>query len=423
VHKSSSILPCLFSITLLGACGGRPVPGLPSDTQDSPGPDPDDTDVGDDSGQDTDTDTDDPVDTSDSGDPGDTSDTGDTGETPEPSDQDMIKAFYGPMMLTEGAHTYSHPDDLALLGFNTLDMAQYVLLGPDGVVSTQYSEQEITDRLNRFKGTGMDISLTFVAGYTSSGDEADAVWGTQYTDEGADIETVLGHLTDHMVEMIPLAEDLGVYQLSVYEPDLLFYEKNNTDGSPNFDAVSSWSQTHLAAMEAGGWGDPDDEQLVWKFGYYYVPPTASGSNVEIDIDFSGYDGAGFSLSAEDASWESDAEVWASIYRNQVDRFLEHFANSLPDSRIWPAVTEFGAADASCGYWSSPDEPCEIYWTEEHMVAAFEAVLEGVNDWNTSHTVDFRGVHVLDSDSDSGLFSIGGSEVVRNAIAEGLAALE
>jgi hypothetical protein len=421
VNKPTCILPALLSITLLCACGGRPVPGLPGDTQDTAIPDPEDTDPVTDSGQDTDTQ--DPVDTSDSGEVDDTSDTQDTGEPPEPSSQDMVKSFFGPMMMTEGAHTYSHPDDLATLGFNTIDLSQYVLLGPDGVVSTQYSEQDITDRLNRFAGTGIQLSLTFVAGYTSTGDEANAVWGSQYTDEGADIETVLGHLSDHMVEMVPLAKDLGVYQLSVYEPDLLFYEKTNTDGSPNFDTVSAWSQTHLAAMQAAGWGDSEDEQLIWKFGYYYVPPTASGSNVTIDIDFSGYDGAGFSLSAEDASWESDATVWASIYRNQVDRFLEHFVDSLPDSTVWPAVTEFGAADASCGYWSSPDDPCEIYWTEEHMVAAYESVLDGVREWNTSHSVDYRGVFVFDPASDTGMFSIGGSETVRDAIQEGLAALE
>jgi hypothetical protein len=416
-------LDILLVIALLGACS-RPTPTLiidPADSADSADPTGKDTGARLDSGQSGDSS--EPTDSGDTGAGADSGDTEDTGEPASPSDQDMIKAFFGPMMLTEGAHTYSHPDDLVLLGFNSLDMSQYVLLGPDGVVSTQYSEQEITDRLNRFKGTGLEISLTFIGGYTSSGDEADAVWGSQYADEGADIEMVLGHLTDHMVAMVPMAEELEITQISVYKPDLLFYEKTNDDGSPNFDAVSAWSQTHLAAMEAAGWGDEDNEQLIWKFGYDYVPPTASESNIPIDIDFSGYDGAGFSLSAADASWESDAEVWAALYRDQVDRFLVHFAGSLPEASGWPAITELGVADASCGYWSSPDEVCEIYWTEEHIMAAFDAVLTGVSEWNSTEDEDFRGVYILDSPSDSGMFSIGESQNVRTVIEEGLAALE
>ncbi len=425
MHTQSPTVLALLSLSLFTACS-RPTAGLPGPDDDTDGANGNDTDLPTDSGEDPDTsDTstspdsgDSPVDT---GEPSDT-DT-DTGDEPEPFEQDMVKAFYGPMMLTEGAHPYSQRDDLVLMGFNTIDMAQYVLLGPDGVVSTTYSEQEITDTLNRYGESELRVSLTFIVGYTATGDEADAVWGSQYTDQGADIETVLGHLTQHMVDLVPLAEDLDVYQLSVYEPDLLFYEKTNTDGSPNFDAVSTWSQTHLAAMQDAGWGDEEDEQLIWKFGYYYVPPTASGSNVPIDIDFSGYDGAGFSLSAEDESWEEDAEVWSSIYANQVDRFLAHFSESLPDASVWPAITEFGVGDASCGSWSSPDDPCDIYWTEEHVIAAFEAVLEGVQKWNDTEETQFRGVYLLDSPPDTGLFSIADSAVVRDSIQEGMAALE
>ena len=367
-----------------------------------------DTDSGDDTG---------PIEDS-----GDTGEPSDTAEPVEPFSQEMIKAFYGPKMADETAHAFSHPDDLMLMGFNLVDMNQYVLFGPDGVVESLFSEKELTDRLHRFAETDLQVSLTYVPGYTASGDVADAVWGVPYANEGADVAAVMDHLTSYMVESVPLLSDLGVYQVSVYEADWLFHESNAADGSPNFDAVSTWSQAHLAAMEAAGWGDQDDEQLVWKFGYAYVPYSDAQTNVSIDVDFSGYDGAGFSVSADDASWDSDVSHWSEGYRDQVDRYLAHFSNSLPDASVWPAVTEFGAGDASCGHWI-PDSECEFYWTEDHIEAAYQTVLSAVADWNLEQDVDVRGVYVLDSPSDSGLFGIGFSQPVREAIQEGMAALE
>ena len=379
-----------------------------------------DTDV--DSGADLDT----AVGNTDTGTPLDSADTStplDTGELPEPLPQSMVKAFFGPMLLDVDAHAFDDPAAIEAMGFDTVDLSQYVLLGPDGVVSSMFSETELRSRVEAFSDVGLQVSLTFVPGYSRTGDEAGAVWNTQYTDEGADIEEVLGHLTDHMVGLVPLMEEMGIYQLSVYEPDLLFYEKTNTDGSPNFDAVSRWSQTHRLEMAAAGWGDTPGEQLIWKFGYYYVPPTASGSNVPIDIDFSGYDGAGFSISAEDPSWESEPSIWASIYRNQVDRFLEHFAESLPDDTVWPAITEFGAADAICGFWLGESAQCSVDWTEAHIEAAFHEVTNAVHEWNISNEVQYRGVYALDSPSDSDLFGFHDSALVRETLAEGLAELE
>ena len=157
-------------------------------------------------------------------------------------------------------------------------------------------------------------------------------------------------------------------------------------------------------------------------GYAYVPYSDLDSNIAIEVDFSGYDGAGFSISADDASWDSDVSLWSEGYRDQVDRFLAHFSNALPDASIWPAVTEFGAGDASCGHWV-PDSKCEFYWTQDHIEAAYETVLSAVADWNLEQEVDFRGVYVLDSPADSGLFGIGFSQPVREAIQEGMAALE
>ena len=145
--------------------------------------------------------------------------------------------------------------------------------------------------------------------------------------------------------------------------------------------------------------------------------------VSIDIDFSGYAGAGFSLSAADASWDSSVKDWSEDYRSQVDRYLEHFHDALPDASIWPAVTELGVADASCGHWSGESEACESYWTEEHVQAAYAAVLSGVADWNADQEVDYRGVYILDSPTSSGLFGIGYSQPVREVIQEGMAALE
>ena len=233
---------------------------------------------------------------------------------------------------------------------------------------------------------------------------------------------VLAHLTSHMVEMVPLFSDLSVFQVSVYEADWLFHETNASDGSPNFEAVSNWSQTHLAAMQTAGWGDQDDEQMVWKFGYPYVPYSDAGANISIDVDFTGYHGAGFSISADDASWNADVSAWSEGYRDQVVRYMSHFSIALPDASIWPAITEFGAADASCGHWI-PDSECEFYWTEDHVEAAYQTVLNAVADWNQDQDVDYRGVYVLDSPSDSGLFGIGFSQPVREVIQEGMAALE
>ena len=40
-----------------------------------------------------------------------------------------------------------------LMGFNLVEMNQYVLLGPEGVVEVTVQEKELTDRLNRFAET------------------------------------------------------------------------------------------------------------------------------------------------------------------------------------------------------------------------------------------------------------------------------
>ena len=87
------------------------------------------------------------------------------------------------------------------------------------------------------------------------------------------------------------------------------------------------------------------------------------------------------------------------------------------------MTEFGAADASCGFWNGTEESCEKYWSEGHIEAAFEAVLSAVRDWNADHDGLYRGVYVLDSPTDSGLFGLASSEDVQLAVQEGLAELE
>ena len=196
-------------------------------------------------------------------------------------------------------------------------------------------------------------------------------------------------------------------------------------GTPDFGMISDWGQELQEAMRAAGWGDERGEVLIWKTGYSTVPMNPEGINTDLGIDFSGYSGAGFSLTPDDMSWQEDPILWAESYRSQIDRTLVHFASMLPeDGGTWPAVTEFGAWAAPCGFWNAENaEHCESFWSEDHIVEAYAQVLDAVRVYNESNDQDYRAVFPMDAPWDSNQFALHYSERVQEAIREGLANLD
>jgi hypothetical protein len=329
----------------------------------------------------------------------------------------MIRGIFGPMLLEPIEHDFDDPDQILSLGIDTVGLAQYLLLGPKGIQMKMWSEDEIREIVPIFTEAGLGVSLTLSMGYTPTGLEEDWLWSTNLPSHGVDPEPLMETLTSYMVELVPLARELGIYQLSVNEADLFLHE-TYADATPDFSTVSAWGQDLRIEMEAAGWGQNENEQLVWKTGYGSIDATP------VDLDFTGYTSAGFSLTPSDNSWVEDPEEFGEAWRGVVDRTLAHFVDALPDDQIWPSVTEFGAWGCECGFWNT-DNPsdCERYWSEEHIQVVFSTGIEGVADWNASKDVDYRGVFVMDSPTDSYQFGLSDSDAVQQTIREGLEALD
>ena len=350
----------------------------------------------------------------------DSGETGDSGDTGDPFADEMIKGLFGPMMLDPEIHIFDDPETLASMGFNTVGLLQYILISAEGVAMEGWTEEEITDVVQGFQAAGLEVSLGLGVGYSESGDKDSLFSATNYPSIGIEPEPVLAVMGEYLLSMVPLAKELDIRLLSVNETDLFFYETHE-DGSLDFSAVSDWSQEIRLDLEAAGWGE-EGEMLLWKTGYSYVPFLEHGIYQSIDIDMSGYDGAGFSVSPDDKNWDEDLDIWAANYRNQIDRFVQEFAETVPEE-TWPSVTEFGAWDVACGFWNEEVGPCEKYWTEEHIAMAYTTVFESVAAWNESEEPKFKGIFPMSSPVRSGQFELSYSELVQQAIADGLALLD
>jgi hypothetical protein len=325
------------------------------------------------------------------------------------------------MMLDPELHEFDDPETLASMGFNTVGLLQYILVTPEGVGMEGWSTEEITDVVRGFQAAGLDVSLGLGVGYSESGESDNIFSAINYPSIGIEPEPVLEVMGEYLLSMVPLAEELDIKLLSVNEADLFFYETDE-NGTLDFSVVSAWKQQMRVELEAAGWGDEDDELLLWKTGYGYVPFLEDGIYQSIDIDMSGFDGAGFSVTPDDKNWDEDVEVWAANYRNQVDRFIAEFAMAVPDG-TWPSVTEFGAWDSACGFWNEDIGACEKYWSEEHVARAYTTVYEALAEWNLTQEPKYRGAFAMDSPVSSGQFLISSSEQVQQAIADGMAGLD
>jgi predicted O-linked N-acetylglucosamine transferase (SPINDLY family) len=362
------------------------------------------------------------TDTSTSGHTGlDSGDSGHTGDTGSPLDDGMIKGLFAPMLLDPELHEFDDPETLAAMGFNTVGLLQYILVSAEGVAMVGWTDEEITDRVHSFQDAGLEVSLGLGVGYSADGDPDSLFSATNYPSMGVEPQPVLDVMGEYLLSMVPLAQELDVLLLSVNETDLFFYETQD-DGSLDFSVVSDWQQEMKVELEAAGWGDAEDELLLWKTGYSYIPFLEDGIYQSIDIDMSGYDGAGFSLSPDDKNWDEDLEIWAANYRNQVDRFVQAFAETVPDD-TWPSVSEFGSWDVACGFWNEEMGPCEKYWTEEHVAMAYTLVYESIAAWNETEEPKYKGVFPMSSPILSGQFELSYSELVQEAIAEGMAGLD
>ena len=335
----------------------------------------------------------------------------------------MIHGFFGPMLLDPVEHDFDDPQTLVDMGFDTVGLAQYLLLGPEGIQMKMWSDDEIREIVSGFREVGLGVSLTLSMGYTPTGSEDDWLWATNLPSHGVDPEPLMQTLTEYMVDLVPLARELGIYQLSVNEADLFLHE-TGADGRPDFSKVSAWGQTHRAAMQAAGWGLDDTEQLVWKTGYGYVPFSETSPVTAIELDFTGYTAAGLSLTPSDQSWVADPETYAVQYRAMVDRSLAHLNDALPEGETWPLVTEFGAWGCECGFWNVDDpSECDRYWSEAHIQVVFSTVFEAVVNWNSMKERDYRGVFVMDSPTDSMQFGLNHSLAVQETIQAGLSSLD
>ena len=349
-------------------------------------------------------------------------DSADSADTAVEGEGEMIKGIFAPMMLDPELHDFDDPQTIADMGFNTVGLLQYILVGPDGVVMEGWTDEEITTVVQSFQAVGLDVSLGLGMGYSKTGDIDDLLRVTNYPAEGVEPEPVLAVLGDYFLSMVPLAEELDIAILSVNETDLSFYE-TNSDGTPDFSVVSAWSQQIRVDMEAAGWGDEPDELLLWKTGYGYVPFMEHGVYQSIDVDMSGYPAAGFSIAPENMHWQEDVTAWAEGYRAHVDRYIQTFTAAMPSENTWPSISEFGVWDFGCGFWNEDKGPCELYWTEEHIAMAFTTVYEAIADWNATQEPKLQAAFAMNSPVRSGQFEWASSERVQEAIAAGIALLD
>jgi hypothetical protein len=343
-------------------------------------------------------------------------------DTDTSSDSSMVKGLFIPMGMDVEQHPFAEPHVLAEMGFNSLALLQYVLISPDGVVMEGWTEEEITARVQSYQEAGLAVSVGLGVGYSETGDPDDLFSATNYPSIGIEPGPVLEVMSDYMVDMVPLAETLGVRMLFVNEADLFFYE-TRADESLDFSTVSAWSQQFKSDLEDAGWGDEEDELILWKTGYSYVPFLEDGIYTDIQLDMDGFDMAGFSITPDDKNFDADLDTWAAGYRSMVDRFVADFAAAMPDETVLPAVTEFGAWDAACGFWNATPDTCERYWTEEHLAAAYSTVFDSIAEWNATQEPKFRGVFPMSSPLRSGQFTIATSTFVQDTIADGMAQLD
>ena len=253
------------------------------------------------------------------------------GETGEPGFEppNMIHGFFGPMLLDPVEHAFDDPQRLVEMGFDTVGLAQYLLVSPKGIQMKLWSDDDIRNIVTGFTEVGLGVSLTLSMGYMPTGSEDDWLWATNFPSHGLDPEPLMETLTEYMVDLVPLARELGIYQLSVNEADLFLHE-THANGKPDFSKVSAWGQTHREAMQAVGWGLDDREQLVWKTGYGYVPFSETNPVTAMELDFTGYTAAGLSLTPSDQSWVADPDIYGQQYRVMVDRSLALLDDALPE---------------------------------------------------------------------------------------------
>ena len=335
----------------------------------------------------------------------------------------MIRGLFGPMFLEPAEHDFDDPAEIRAMGFDTVGLAQYLLLSPAGIQMEMWSHDEIREIVSMYTDAGLGVSLTLSMGYTPTGSKDDWIWATNIPAQGVDPTPLMETLGAYMVDLIPLARELGIYQLSVNEADLFLHE-THSDATPDFSKVSSWGQELRSDMEAEGWGLSDDEQLIWKTGYGFVPFDSGSTPVGVDLDFSGYTGAGFSITPSDDAWIEDPEEFGAQYRDMVERSLEHFADAIPEGETWPSITEMGAWGCGCGFWNVEDaSECERYWSEAHIQEVYSAVMDAVAAWNQREELTYRGVFVMDSPTDSGQFGLSDSGAVQETIRVGLEGLD
>ena len=144
------------------------------------------------------------------GDSGTLVDSGEADDTGAGIEDEMIKGIFAPMMLDPELHDFDDPQTIADMGFNTVGLLQYILVGPDGVVMEGWTDEEITDVVRGFQAVGLDVSLGLGMGYSKTGDIDDLLRVTNYPAEGVEPGPVLEVLGDYFLSMVPLAEELDI---------------------------------------------------------------------------------------------------------------------------------------------------------------------------------------------------------------------
>lgn len=258
------------------------------------------------------------------------------------------RGLWAPSITVENSHDTDDPTYLSNNGFNLVSVIANVVVDANGDITTYTDEFELDAVIQRYQAQNFQILLSVALVYSEDGTMDNMSGATTFqSTTSVDIESVLDAYEPYVSQFAAYAEENNIeIFVPMNEADLTLGTPTDEEFVFDYTLASNWGQEILETIETAGFTG----KVLWKSGMDY-------SNIDWDLDLTGYDMVGVSISPSEVH-RSDL---TGLFAEDVERIITKMNTAASEDGVPETlVSEFGAWGLSEAWEDS--EYAQIYET-------------------------------------------------------------